>query len=45
MFMLHTHKPKFTTPETRYFDNITYKYGDFVTNSYGESWDSSCEKS
>ena len=45
MFMLHTHKPKFTTPETHYFDNITYKYGDFVTNSYGESWDSSCEKS
>ena len=43
--MLHTHKPKFTTPETHYFDNITYKYSDFVTNSYGESWDSSCEKS
>ena len=20
-------------------------YSDFVTNSYGESWDSSCEKS
>ena len=23
----------------------TLKYGDFVTNSYGESWDSSCERS
>ena len=23
----------------------TLKYGDFVSNSYGESWDSSCERS
>ena len=23
----------------------TLKYSDFVTNSYGESWDSSCERS
>ena len=44
-FMLHTHKPKFTTQETHYSDNIKYKYSDFVTNSYGESWDSSCQKS
>ena len=43
--MLHTHKPKFTIQQTHYFDNIKYKYSDFVTNSYGESWDSSCEKS
>ena len=43
--MLHTHKPKFTIQQTHYFDHIKYKYSDFVTNSYGESWDSSCEKS
>ena len=24
---------------------ILYQLSDFVTNSYGESWDSSCEKS
>ena len=23
----------------------TLKYSDFVTNSHGESWDSSCERS
>ena len=27
------------------FQLETLEYGDFVTNSYGESWDSSCERS
>ena len=26
-------------------DQIPQNNSDFVTNSYGESWDSSCEKS
>ena len=26
------------------FQQTFQEYSDFVTNSYGESWDSSCEK-
>ena len=27
------------------FESLNRHSNDFVTNSYGESWDSSCEKS